>query len=300
MNLRIFTLLTFSLLFINLSAQTYSPYTLGASSNESMENVISNTKQALTGSGFEILGEYMPADDGNRWIVIVSNNELKNAVKSVGDLTGFGLALRVGITKENGKVNISYTTPYYWGIAYFRDDFSKVQSTYDQLQTMFESAMKNCGTPINQPFGSEDGVDKDDLDSYRYMYGMPRFDDTVVLNEFDSYDAAVRKIDSNLSEGVDNLKLVYSVALPGKKLKVYGIGLSGPDGEGTFLPTIDIGDNGHTAFLPYEILVKDNQVHMLHGRYRIALSFPDLGMVTFTKIMSTPGNIESLMESATR
>jgi hypothetical protein len=35
---------------------------------------------------------------------------------------------------------------------------------------------------------------------------------------------------------------------------------------------------------------------MLHGRYRIALSFPDLTMGTFSKIMSTPGDIEDLLK----
>jgi hypothetical protein len=39
-----------------------------------------------------------------------------------------------------------------------------------------------------------------------------------------------------------------------------------------------------------------NEVHMLHGRFRIALAFPDLTMGTFTKIMSTPGNIQDLLE----
>jgi hypothetical protein len=34
---------------------------------------------------------------------------------------------------------------------------------------------------------------------------------------------------------------------------------------------------------------------MLHGRFRIALSFPDLTMGTFSKIMSTPGDIEEAM-----
>ena len=46
-----------------------------------------------------------------------------------------------------------------------------------------------------------------------------------------------------------------------------------------------------------EMLVMDNKVVMLHGRFRIALSFPDLTMGTFTKIMSSPGNIEDLLES---
>jgi hypothetical protein len=35
---------------------------------------------------------------------------------------------------------------------------------------------------------------------------------------------------------------------------------------------------------------------MLHGRYRIALSFPDLTMGTFTMIMSTPPTIKKMLE----
>jgi hypothetical protein len=62
------------------------------------------------------------------------------------------------------------------------------------------------------------------------------------------------------------------------------------------MPVIDFGQPKHTAFLPYEVLVSGNKVLMLHGRYRIAISFPDLSMMTFTKIMSTPGNIENSLK----
>ena len=61
------------------------------------------------------------------------------------------------------------------------------------------------------------------------------------------------------------------------------------------MPKIDVSNPKHTAFLPYEILVKDKTVVMLHGRYRIAVAFPDLTMGTFTKIMSAPGDIEDVM-----
>jgi hypothetical protein len=67
-----------------------------------------------------------------------------------------------------------------------------------------------------------------------------------------------------------------------------------------FLPKIDVNSPKHTAFLPYEFLVYENKVLMLHGRYRIALSFPDLGMGTFMKIMSTPGNLADAVESLTK
>ena len=62
------------------------------------------------------------------------------------------------------------------------------------------------------------------------------------------------------------------------------------------MPKIDLASPKHTAFLPYELLVDDNEAHMLHGRFRIALSFPDLTMGTFTKIMSMPGDIEDLLK----
>ena len=66
------------------------------------------------------------------------------------------------------------------------------------------------------------------------------------------------------------------------------------------MPIIDIAQQKHVTFLPYEFLVVGKEVRMLHGRFRIALSFPDLTMGTFTKIMSTPGEIEDLLSSLTK
>ncbi|MBK7409999.1 MAG: hypothetical protein IPJ40_19290 [Saprospirales bacterium] len=124
---------------------------------------------------------------------------------------------------------------------------------------------------------------------------MPYFDDTEKLATFDSHQAALDKVEANIKKGVPNVSMVYKVKVPGQDLTLYGFALSGNSGEGKFLPIIDIGTPKHTTFLPYEVLVMGKEVHMLHGRYRIALSFPDLTMGTFTKIMSTPGDIEDLL-----
>lgn len=126
--------------------------------------------------------------------------------------------------------------------------------------------------------------------------GMPYFDDTVELEDFDSYNAALAKVDASVKSGTPNLKMVYKVSIPGKDLTLYGFGLSGENGESQFMPIIDGGSPKHTAFLPYEVLVMGDEVHILHGRFRIALAFPDLTMGTFSKIMSTPGAIEELLE----
>lgn len=96
-----------------------------------------------------------------------------------------------------------------------------------------------------------------------------------------------------------NSLIVYSnryEGIRGTQLTLYGFALSGETGEGNFMPKIDLASPKHTAFLPYELLVDDNEAHMLHGRFRIALSFPDLTMGTFTKIMSMPGDIEDLLK----
>ncbi len=279
-----------------VNAQALNPYILGATSSNSVTDLQSVVSDALSNNGLKVVGSYMPAADKNRMVIIVSHTELTKAVQTVGGLTGFATTLRVGITLEGSVTNISYTNPVYWGNAYFRDDFSKVTSNYDAVTKAFETAMKSLDGYKGTSFGSKKGIDTNDLHDYHYMMAMPYFDDTEELKEFDSYKEAVAKIDANLKAGVPNAKLVYKVNIPGKNLTVYGIALSGENGESKFLPKIDISSPKHTAFLPYEILVMGDEVHMLHGRFRIAVSFPDLTMGTFTKIMSTPGEIEDMME----
>jgi hypothetical protein len=283
-------------IFLSANSQDLSPYALGATSSSSIGDLTASVKTALTTNGFEVVGSYMPASDKNRYVIIVSHDQLLKAVQKVGGLTGFAATLRVGITREGSVTNISYTNPIYWGNAYFRDDYEKVTSNYTAVNNAFTKAMKSLDGFNGSSFGSKKGIEPEDLHKYHYMMAMPYFDDTEELNEFESYSAAISKIDANLNKGVPNAKLVYKVKIPGKELALYGIALSGEDGESAFLPKIDISTPKHTAFLPYEFLVMGKEVHMLHGRFRIALSFPDLTMGTFTKIMSTPGNIEDMME----
>lgn len=292
----IFTLILSAGILFQVQAQTLSPYILGATSSNSVAELKPIVSEALSNNGLKVVGSYMPAADKNRLVLIVTHNDLTKAVQQMGGLTGFATTLRVGITREGTITNITYTNPAYWGNAYFRNDFSKVTSNYSAVTSSFMAAMKSIDGYQGTSFGSKKGEDADDLHKYHYMMGMPYFDNTNELAEFDSYAEAVSKIDANLKKGVPNVKMVYKVVIPGKNLAVYGIALSGEDGESKFLPKIDIASPKHTAFLPYEILVMGDEVHMLHGRYRIALAFPDLTMGTFTKIMSTPGEIEDMLE----
>ncbi len=281
-------------------AQTYKPYTIGAKTTGTVSSIKSKVKKALQDNDFTVVGEYKPASDANRWLMVVTCSELKSAVKKVGGTTGFALTMRVAVTKEGSNIIVSYTTPEYWGNAYFQKNYSKVASLYSTFSKRLKSSLKGLGSENGTMFGSKKGMTASALQKYHYMMGMPYFGDNVELNSFSSYSAAKSKIDGNFKKGVKNLVKVYSVELADKKLKLYGVGFRGEKGESAFMPTIDIGKPKHTAFLPYEMLIVDNKVYMLHGRYRIAISFPDLSMGTFMKIVSTPGNIEDFLKSATK
>lgn len=275
-----------------ISAQSLKPYIIGVKSTESVSDIKLIVLDNLAKNGIEVVGQYQPANDKNRWIIIFTSDELESAIKKVGGITGFAAILRIGITSENGKTLVTYTNPSYWGNAYFRDDYPKVSSLYITLSNHLIRSLKASGIWVGTTFGSEKGVSTETLRKYHYMMGMPYFDDTVLLESFDSYQSAISKIESSIEKGVPNIKQVYKVKIPGKNISIYGFAISGEKGESKFLPIVDIDNPKHTAFLPYEILVMDGEVHMLHGRYRIALSFPDLTMGTFSKIMSTPGDIE--------
>lgn len=280
----------------SLHAQNLKPYMLGLKSSEPLITLKEKIASNLEKNGIEIIGQYQPANDNKRWIFIFTSPELKTAVQKFGGITGFAASLRVALTSENGKTLVTYTNPNYWGNAYFRKDFSEVAASYHALNTKLEKAMAETGQFRDVEFGSKKGLSEKSLRKYHYMFGMPYFDDTIKLQDFSSFQQAVQTIEKNASNPGNNLDLLYKIDIPGKDLSLFGFGLKGEKGESKFLPIIDIDNPKHTAFLPYEILVTGKEVHMLHGRYRIAIAFPDLTMGTFSKIMSTPGDIEESLE----
>ena len=294
---KILPILSFTLILVsNIIAQDLKPYILAATSDEPLSEISDAVKTNLTAEGLDIIGEYSPANDSNRKVFVVTSADLKSAVKTIGGLTGFSATLRVALTNDDSIINISYTNPVYWGNAYYGDNYDQVQSHYITVSEKISSALFKVGESKNLPFGSKDGLTIKKLRKYNYMFGMEKFNDVVKLNEFENFEDAVNTIDGKL---VNSENLIYSIEFPEEKLKLYGIAIGGEKGEEHLLPIIDITVPKHTAFLPYELLIVDKKAVMLHGRYRIALSFPDLTMMTFSKIMSTPGDIKKTLKGYT-
>ena len=75
--------------------------------------------------------------------------------------------------------------------------------------------------------------------------------------------------------------MLYGVALPGELEKF-----------NKKLETM-----GQSHLLPYTVLIENGEANILHAKFYFALSFPQLTMGEFMKIMSVPGDIKDAFET---
>ncbi|MCA0133256.1 hypothetical protein [Winogradskyella alexanderae] len=272
--------------------QDISPYIKVGKSAESIESVANKVEMALKANGFELLGSYNPSGKSALKVIAFTNDALKFTVVQVKDRGALAAIFKVGLEQKDGNVNISYTNPDYILRAYLMENYEANKTTYMKFSKDLKTALSSLGNDFT-PFGGSVRADK--LKKYHYKIMMPYFTDPVVLQEFDSFETGIIKIQNNLTARKAKTKLVYKLIYPEKKVAVFGVGLeSKEEGESYFLPKIG---EAHVAALPYEIILQGKKATMLHGKYRIALHWPDLTMGTFMKIMSTPGDIEDALEA---
>ena len=287
-------LLSITLLFVfntQSIGQDLSPYIKVGERTESLEKTSEMIINALKDNSFTVLGAYNPSGKSSLKVIAFTRSDLKNTAVKVKDRGALAAILKVGLVKENDKVLVSYTNPDYLLRAYLREHYNAYKAPLEKVSADIKSALSPIGTEFT-PFGGT--VEADKLKKYHYKIMMPYFTDPVELNEFSSFEEGLSTIESNLKAKKGNTTLVYKLVYSSKEIAVFGVGLnSKEDGESYFLPKIG---EAHAAALPYEIILQGNIATMLHGKYRIALHWPDLTMGTFMKIMSTPGDIEDALE----
>lgn len=271
------------------------PYILGNAQVGDMNQVVNLTKAALLANGFEVVGSYSPFPEAT--VIVATNDELKAAASKAPENGGFGVAQRVAVTNVEGKLQVSYVNPAYIGAAYG-------MGSLDGVSTKLRAALGNTLS-----FGSEEGLTAKQLAPgvYHYKMAMPYFDQTDLVGKQEDYKTAVDLVEKNLASGAGGTKKVYRIDLP-NQVSVFGIGITTGDGltrgakdtDKEVLDIIDYKEHRSTAYLPYEIMVKGNEIIALRGRYRIAVHFPDTSMMGehgFTKIMSSPGGIRRALEA---
>ena len=271
--------------------QDLAPYVKITETDGSMEQASEKIINALKENSFQVLGSYHPANSGTLKVIAFTRSDLKNTVVKVQDRGALAAVFKVGLVQKNGKVTISYTNPDYILRAYLGDNYTSYKGVFDAFSSDLKLAFEPIGNDFT-PFGGTVKADK--LKDYHYKIMMPYFTDPVTLYEFSSFKEGLKVIGDNLKAKKGNTVEVYKLVYADKEVAVFGVGLkSKEDGESYFLPKIGAD---HVAALPYEIILQGNKATMLHGKYRIALHWPDLSMGTFMKIMSTPGDIEDTLE----
>ena len=289
------SIILFALLIaISNSIWSISPFYKLAEKEAHVTKVEIEIKEALKSANFEILGSYNVANNENFRVIVFTNAKLKKIALGYSERGALAAAQKVSLIHKNGITTVSLLNPLYMFHAYFQNEFNKKAGELTTETDAIKQVFRDMGFTLT-PFGGD--LSTDDLQDYQYMIGMPEFTDPVKLNNYESFNERVKTIRRNLEAKNGNTVKVYELVFPDKKVAVFGVGLLDPqEGEKQFLSII--GDD-HLAAMPYEIILQDTKSTMLHGRFRFALYWPELTMSTFTKIMSTPGNVKDFMEDIT-
>lgn len=277
-----------ALWFFSASAWAISPYIQGDPvAGGSAQSVAAAVESKLKDRGFKVVGKYFPRNLSGHGVVIATDDAMLDEVGAVGGNAVLGATIRVGV-KADGSV--AYTNPDYWYRAYFRRAFDKREGAVKALQTRLQDAL---GAGKSQG-GDEPAAN---LANYRYMIGMERIDSSKnKLAEYGSFAEALKTVRDNLSRGAAKTAKIYEVVLPDRKLAVFGVAMNDSDNDdGDWIKKIGMQDN--IAGLPYEIYIVNNEVRSPHGRFRIALAFPDVGMGQFMRISSLPNVIMETMST---
>ncbi|MGK2953795.1 MAG: hypothetical protein ACSLEZ_15605 [Thiobacillus sp.] len=277
-----------ALLISSASVWAISPYIQGNPvAGGNVQAAATAVEAKLKNGGFKVVGKYFPQGLAGYGVVVATDDAMLNEVGSVGGHAVLGAGIRVGV-KADGSV--TYTNPDYWYRAYFRRSFEKKESDVQALQARLEAAL-----------GAGKGLGGDELAktlvNYRYMIGMERLDSPKnKLAEYGSFAEAVKTVRDNLAKGAGKTSKVYEIVMPARKLAVFGVALNDNDNsDGQWIKKIEQQES--VAGLPYEIYVINNEVSAPHGRFRIALAFPDVGMGQFMRISSLPNAIIETMSA---
>jgi len=245
---------------------------------------LSQVEKKLQAEGFTVIGRHTPKGLPAHASLVVTDPAMLEAIRTIGGSGIIAAGIRVGVQSDG---TVSYMNPDYWYRAYLRGPFKTAQAPAKAVQARLAKALGEGAA-----FGGD--VAEADLPSYRYMFGMERFDSAnSELATHASFEEALKSVQDNLAKAVGNTSRVYEVVMADRKLAVFGVAMNDPgDGEGYWVNKIGAD---HVAGMPYEIFIVDNKVFALYARYRIALAWPALGMGQFMGIINTPDAIRSTL-----
>jgi len=218
-----------------------------------------NLTKTLSDGGYTVLGSYtLDEKDGQKTVLFTSKNMIDLSQEKG---KGFFAIGRAYSNSEKNETRI--TNPVYFGKAFLGDKIDdKLQGLVSQIQNIFPN-LKN----------SSDSLKSDDLSEFKFSFGMPKYNDQVVVSKGDALAEKIKH--PVLSFKLNDHSVILALDLDKRTKK--------------FVKKIG-SENG--LVLPYLVLIENGEAKILDPKYYIAVSYPKLSMSEFMKIASIPDAIE--------
>lgn len=227
---------------------------------------VQSIQERLQFAGFETLSVYTPRESSK--IIVVATHQTMELARKRNQ--GFAAVTHVFVDQEHEKV--IYTNPVYFSKAFLQADYNRSTAT-DVVQKLSDA----LGEP--ELVGAK--LDGDELARYRYMVGMPRYEDVDVLAEGNA-SILLSKLASY--EGGKNI--VFELAL-GEGKTLVGYDLSS-HAKSTIMRTRNLG----VGVLPYMILIEDGKAKTLSPMYIVPLCNPGMSMSELMDLATLLGRIK--------
>ncbi|MFC1484254.1 hypothetical protein ACFL5M_03615 [Candidatus Neomarinimicrobiota bacterium] len=261
------------------------PYILLGESGKSVDITAKKIIGRFFMQNIEVLGKYSPANDPDRYVLVVTHPELQKAVRSDHPASAFTAVIRIGITTEGQMTYVSCQNPEYWANAFLQETYVEYADNFICMKGYLLDAMPKMRGRFRRTFGGNqvDGLTLEEVRQYQYNRRAESLENVITLIRFDSYQQAVANLDQRMETSI-SIEKVFELEFPEQEFKLIGIALKNPPLERRILEQLDSDKLKRTASLPLEILVEGKRVLMLSPRYRLPLSFPDLDRKSFRQL----------------
>ncbi|MDF7822807.1 hypothetical protein P4B35_02175 [Pontiellaceae bacterium B12227] len=232
-------------------------------------------EQKLTKSGLTVVGKHAVAGNEKYTAVIYSSADLKK----LGSQPERGFISVLRILHNAEKKELVASNPEYYVRAFYQKKYK---------DGMADPVMKSLKAALGALTPTDDGLSAKDLSKYNFMMSMPKYDDFARVAK-----GTPEELSSKLeSKAKDRIAFKLDIRGDGSSM-LYGVGL--PDGIESFNEKLKTMDQSH--LLPYMVLIEGGEANILHAKFYLALSFPQLTMTEFMKIMTVPGKIEDAFKA---
>ena len=232
-------------------------------------------KKKLADNGLQVLGTHQVAGKTNYTVVVYTSADLKKTAQLSN--RGFMAVLRIQHNAKDQELVVS--NPEYYMRAFLQKDYKKgmAKPVNDALATALGTL-----TP------TDDSIKTKKLAKYHFMMSMPYYDDFQRVAKGSTAELC-KKLEAKAK---DRIVFKLNVADDGSAV-LYGVAL--PVEIEKFNEKLETMGKSH--LLPYTVLIENGEANILHAKFYFALSFPQLTMGEFMKIMSVPGDIKDAFKA---